>query len=99
MIRNSGKGDRTAWLEEYAAGGGWETMQFLRKPRTVNKSAIKKPDGTLSDTAERAHIMADYFETVQWRLQHPELKPETQAPISGILPVRTRNLTMDELRM
>ena len=66
QVRSSGKKDRADWLEKYVSSGNWDAVRYLRKPRTVKHAAIQRPDGTLSDTAERADVMADFFERTQW---------------------------------
>ena len=96
-IRQSGKQDRKAWLEDYVGTGGWDAVKYLRKPKPIKHADIKKPDGTLSDTAERADIMADYFESVQWQNRFPDLLPDRHSMLGSVLPISTDNFNMDEL--
>ena len=96
-IRKSGAQDRKEWLGQLIQRGGWEGVRHLRKPQSIKHATIQRPDGTLADTADRANVLADYFEDVQWQIRFPENAPEPRAPIGDSLPINTGPFSMKEL--
>ena len=84
QVRRSAKADKTKWLSDCIKSGSWDDLQIVRKQRRPTQSSLRNASGVLTASDEKADTMAEYLESVHWRvrpadvLDAPALGPKLQ---------------------
>ena len=95
-VRRAAKRDKGIWLDDTIADGSWQSVRKLLKPTAAKQGRLRNLQGELVSSEERANTLAEYLETVQWRV-----RPATviEAPLLGTtLPVPLDKFSTEEVR-
>ena len=93
-VRASVKQDRKQWLEGEMHGGPWSAVKALRKGTAKKPIQVRDASGSLVDSDKRGDTMADYFETIQWKISFADVVPTGTANLGPTLPVSTEQFCM-----
>ena len=85
-VRASAKQDRRNWLDALVESGEWSRVRQLRKGFAPKPSKLKNAAGTPVDSTQRAETLAEYYESVQWRVR-PDSLPDGAAVLGPELNV------------
>ena len=99
QIRQAARADRRAWLLDELKGGTWKAVRKLKQGERTNHASVRNLQGELMPTSERADTLAEYFEKVQWQDRFPNVWLESSEPLGPPLPVKTSEITMEELKL
>ena len=95
-VRKSAKVDRARWLDEALVSGSWRSVRNLKKPRAAKQGRLKNKSRDIVSSEERADTMAEYLETVQWRVRPATLS--NQSGLGEVLPIRITSFSSDEVQ-
>ena len=85
-LKRQVKHDKLVWLRGLASSGTWDAIKKLRQPKRPDQGRLKNASGTLVDSDERAEVLANYLQEVQWVGEGVTLTTG-QPPLWGELPV------------
>ena len=85
------------WLQGLASTGTWDDIKKLRRPQKLAQGRLQNGDGVLMDSNERAEVLADYLQEVQWVGENVPLPP-SRPPLWEQLPVDCGPIIPDEVK-
>ena len=97
-IKREAKNDRARWLMDLSSHGDWKALRFLRKGIAHQQGRLKNISGDIVPSDERADTLAEYFETVQWKIRDTTLNDQQRPCLRPTLPISVQAFTESELR-
>ena len=94
-IRQAVRKDRAVWLDNEVAGGGWKGIRLLTRKKRVRPIQLQNSVGEIVVGADKAEVLADYLEKVQWKVQFANLHPTGTNELGEVLPVSEDNLKVN----
>ena len=98
QVRKSARKARATWLESLAATGDWSCISKLRKGKRKAQGRLSDASGNLVSSELRAETFAAHLETVQWKVRHVTLIPDSKQALNNTLPINCEPFTLTELR-
>ena len=96
-IRQSVKQDRSNWLNDLVATGGWDAVRKLRKEPACAQGRLRDGSGSIVDSDRRPALLADHLERVQWRVRET-VAPGDRPVLGEQLSVNMADITPNELK-
>ena len=96
QIRAAVREDRSIWLDNLVASSSWDIIRKLRKGCVTKQGRLRKSNGDMASSEERADVLAKYLEEVQWAVRPATVMPD-RAPLNPELPIESGDITMGEV--
>ena len=96
QIRIAVRDDRSRWLDDLVASGSYDAIRKLRKGFCNKQGRLKKPNGAMAASEERANVLAKHLQDVQSVARQTSVM-QNQTQLNPELPVDPGDITLAEV--